>query len=82
MSIAIASPQKSTDPPVQVWAIAGAVGIGKTGWIYQQIEQISAPVVYFCPSAGNVPIDPTCLIAEFPHVQIFADGQELELIEK
>ena len=82
MSIATASPQKSADPPVQVWAIAGAVGIGKTGWIYQQIEQISAPVVYFCPSAGNVPIDPTCLIAESPHVQIFADGQELELIEK
>ena len=82
MSMPVVKALTQKDPPVQVWAIAGAVGIGKTGWIYQQIEQISAPVVYFCPSAGNVPIDPTCLIAEFPHVQIFADGQELELIEK
>ncbi|MFM7602282.1 MAG: GTP-binding protein [Pseudanabaena sp.] len=82
MSIATSTPQISDDPPAQVLAIAGSAGIGKTGWIFQQIEQISAPVVYFCPSAGNVPIDPTCLAAEFPNVQIFADGQELELIEQ
>jgi hypothetical protein len=44
MSIATALQPKSGDPPVQVWAIAGAVGIGKTGWILQQIEQISAPI--------------------------------------
>jgi len=82
MSMSVVTETSQKDLPVQVWAIAGAVGIGKTGWILQQIEQISAPVVYFCPSAGNVPIDLTCLTAEFPHLQIFCDGQELELIEK
>lgn len=82
MSIATASPQKSADPPAQVLAIAGATGIGKTTWIQQQISQISEPVVYFYPNVGNVPIDLTCIKAEFPHVHIFTDGQELELIEK
>lgn len=43
MSVVTETSQK--DPPTQVWAIAGAVGIGKTGWIYQQIEQISAPEI-------------------------------------
>ena len=82
MSIATASPQKSADPPVQVLAIAGATGIGKTTWIQQQIAQITKQVIYFCPNIGNVPIDSTCLKAEFPNLQILTDGQELELIEQ
>lgn len=82
MSMSAVTTSTQKDPPVQIWAIAGAVGIGKTGWIFQQIEQISSPVVYFCPNASNVPIDANCLLAEFPHVHIFTDGQELELIEK
>lgn len=82
MSTATASSQRFADPPTQVFAIAGATGIGKTVWIQQQIAQISAPVVYFCPNVGNVPIDSTCLRAEFPDLQIFTDGQELELIEQ
>jgi hypothetical protein len=81
MSIAPESIQKSADLP-KVFAIAGVTGIGKTDWIRQQIAQISAPIVYFCPSVGNVPIDLTCMKAEFPDVQIFTDGQELELMEK
>jgi len=77
MSMSVVTETSQKDAPTQVWAIAGAVGIGKTGWILQQIEQISAPIVYFCPRADHVPIDPTCLIAEFPHVHYFTDGQEL-----
>lgn len=82
MSIVTTSLQESADSPVQVLAIAGAIGIGKTAWIQQQIAQISEPVIYLCPNVGNVPIDPTCLKAEFPDLQILTDGQELELIEK
>jgi hypothetical protein len=75
------SNQKSVELP-KVFAIAGATGIGKTAWIRQQIAKISEPVVYFCPNAGNVPIDPTCIKAEFPDLHILSDGQELELIRQ
>jgi len=34
MSIATASPQKSADPPVQVWAIAVSKGIAKSCEIF------------------------------------------------
>ena len=73
-------------PVSQIIAVAGAPGIGKTTWIKQQIAQGNAqsplPVVFFCPGAGTVPIDLTCMAAEFPSIQILLEGQELQLIEQ
>ncbi len=70
----------------QIIAVAGAPGSGKTTWIKQQIAQgnvqVLAPIVFFYPGAGAVPIDLTCMAAEFPHIQILQEGQELQLIEQ
>jgi G3E family GTPase len=73
-------------PVSQIVAVAGAPGSGKTTWIKQQIAQGNAqglvPAVFFCPGAGTVPIDLTCMATEFPHIQILLEGQELQLIEQ
>ncbi|MTJ08625.1 MULTISPECIES: GTP-binding protein [unclassified Anabaena] len=62
--------------------IAGLSGAGKTTWICQQIRDIvsAEKVIYFCPGTGNVPIDQTRIATEFPELNIFGDGQEIEFL--
>lgn len=57
-------------------AVAGPAGIGKTTWIRQQIATESLPALYFSPGTGSVPIDQTCISAEFPQVKILSDTQK------
>ncbi|MBW4550177.1 MAG: hypothetical protein KME35_03560 [Aphanocapsa sp. GSE-SYN-MK-11-07L] len=42
-----------------VIAVAGLAGVGKTTWIQEQLSQATGELFYFCPGAGNVPIDQT-----------------------
>jgi Cobalamin synthesis protein cobW C-terminal domain len=71
-----------------ITVVAGLAGAGKTTWICQEIaNKIATPnfppnVLYFSPGTGNLPIDQTCLSAEFPQVQVFFDGQEVEFIKQ
>ncbi|BAZ38544.1 hypothetical protein NIES4101_44830 [Calothrix sp. NIES-4101] len=66
--------------------VAGDAGCGKTTWISQQISTITAKeiknILYFCPGTGNLPIDQIRLIADFPQIEVFKDGQEIEFIQK
>lgn len=68
-----------------VTLVAGYSGVGKTTWIQQQINQInsdSAKVLYFSPGVGNTPIDHKRLESEYPFLQAFTDGQELEFLQQ
>jgi hypothetical protein len=58
-------------------AVAGLLGSGKTHWIAQQIAAATQSVLYYCPGAGAVPIDAHWIAAQFPHVQVIEDGQEM-----
>ncbi|PAX49103.1 GTP-binding protein [Brunnivagina elsteri] len=70
------------DIPI-ITVVAGLAGCGKTTWISQQISQINAGnILYFSPGTGNLPLDQTRLAADFPHIQVFRDGQEIEFIQQ
>jgi hypothetical protein len=60
-----------------VIAVAGPAGVGKTTWLRQQFLQ-ERPL-YFCPGVQPVPIDLTCVKAEFPAVEVLTNGQESQL---
>ncbi|MEG4862904.1 MULTISPECIES: GTP-binding protein [unclassified Microcoleus] len=62
-----------------ITAVAGPPGSGKTTWIRQQLAAQTPPLLYFCPGSGNVPIDQTCIAAEFGQITTLTDGQESEL---
>ena len=59
-----------------ITAVAGPPGSGKTTWIRQQLAAETAPILYFSPRTGNVPIDQTCIAAEFPQIKTLTDGEE------
>ncbi|CAD5969889.1 GTP-binding protein [Planktothrix agardhii] len=59
-----------------IMAVAGRAGVGKTTWIRQQIATESLPVLYFSPGTGSVPIDQTCISAEFPQVKTLNDAKK------
>lgn len=58
-----------------ITAVAGPPGSGKTTWIRQQLATETGPLLYFSPGTGNVPIDPTCIAAGFPHIATLTDGE-------
>jgi hypothetical protein len=60
-----------------VIAIAGAAGVGKTTWVRQQLSQATGDRFYFCPGVGNVPIDLTQIMSEFPTIQVLTEQQEV-----
>ncbi len=63
-------------------AVAGSLGAGKSQWICQQIAQIdNQPLGYFSPQTDSVPIDTIFLQSEYPQLQIYQTGQEVELIK-
>ncbi len=62
--------------------VAGFAGCGKTSWICQQLVARDKNVLYFSPGVGTVPIDKTRLEAEFPHVKVFSDGQQVEFFNQ
>ena len=63
-------------------AVAGSLGAGKSQWIRQQIAQIdNQPIGYFSPQTDSVPIDTIFLQSEYPQLQIYQTGQEVELIK-
>lgn len=64
-----------------IMAVAGRAGVGKTTWIRQQIATESLQVLYFSPGTGSVPIDQTCISAEFPQVKTLSDTQQSLLTE-
>lgn len=59
-----------------ITAVAGPPGSGKTTWIRQQLAAETSPALYLYPGTGYVPIDQTCIAAEFPQITTLADGQE------
>ncbi|MDY7022816.1 MAG: GTP-binding protein [Cyanobacteriota bacterium] len=61
-----------------ITAVTGPPGAGKTHWIREQINKTTEPVGYFNPGEDSVVIDGTCLASEFPQVQIFTSGEELQ----
>ncbi|NJL61003.1 MAG: GTP-binding protein [Methylacidiphilales bacterium] len=66
-----------------ITVVAGLAGCGKTTWISQQISHANAGnILYFSPGTGNLPIDQARLAADFPHIQVFKDGQEIEFIQQ
>jgi ABC-type ATPase with predicted acetyltransferase domain len=71
-----------TKPSITV--VAGLSGSGKTNWICQQIRDIKSlqKVIYFSPGTGNIIIDQTCIANEFPGIQVFSDGQEIEFLHQ
>lgn len=67
-----------------ITVVAGSSGSGKTTWVCQQLKDMAAvhQVLYFSPSTGNVFIDQTRIATEFPGIQVFGDGQEVEFINE
>jgi hypothetical protein len=66
-----------------ITVVAGLAGCGKTTWISQQISHTTTEnILYFSPGTGNLPIDQTCLAADFPHIKVFKDGEEIEFIQQ
>ncbi|MEA5575889.1 GTP-binding protein [Anabaena sp. UHCC 0451] len=67
-----------------ITVVAGLSGTGKTTWIRQQIRDIKSleKVIYFSPGTGNVIIDQTCIKTEFPGINCFGDGQEIDFINQ
>ena len=62
-----------------VIAVAGVAGVGKTTWLRQQLAQAAGEMFYFCPGAGEGPIDAPCLKVEFPNLTVLVEGQESQL---
>ncbi|MGM3304581.1 GTP-binding protein [Anabaena sp. WFMT] len=71
-----------TIPSITV--VAGLSGAGKTNWIYQQIRDIKSvdKLIYFSPGSGNVIVDQTRISTDFPGIQVFGDGQEIEFLHQ
>lgn len=69
---------------LSITVVAGLAGCGKTTWICQQMQNLTSnqKIVYFSPGTGKVPIDQTRLAAEFPQIQVFLDGQEVEFMRQ
>jgi ABC-type cobalamin/Fe3+-siderophores transport system ATPase subunit len=65
-----------------ITVVTGPLGVGKTTWIRQHLAGMRAPVLYFNPGAGTVPIDQTYIAIEFPAVQILTEGEESQLLEE
>lgn len=67
-----------------ITVISGTSGSGKTTWLYQQLRDMTAidKVIYFSLGTGNVPIDQTRIASEFPEIQIFGDGQQVEFFQQ
>ncbi|MEA5512925.1 GTP-binding protein [Nodularia sp. UHCC 0506] len=67
-----------------ITVVAGPAGCGKTTWICQQLRSNASAenVIYFSPGTGNVPVDQIRLSAEFPEVNVFSDGQEVEFFNQ
>jgi hypothetical protein len=67
-----------------ITVIAGTSGAGKTTWISQQLKDMTAvdQVIYFSPGTGTVFIDQTRIATEFPDMQVFGDGQEVEFFQQ
>ena len=66
-----------------ITVVAGPSGVGKTTWVCQQIRDIASveKVIYFSPGTG-IPIDQIRIATEFPGVQVFGDGQEVEFLNQ
>jgi G3E family GTPase len=71
-------------PTPIITVVAGSSGAGKTTWICQQIRNSTSveKLIYFSPGTGTVPIDQTRIAAEFPGIQVFGDGQEVEFLNQ
>ncbi len=39
-------------------------------------------IIYFSLGTGTVPIDQTRIATEFPGIQVFSDGQEVEFLQQ
>lgn len=69
-----------------ITVVAGPAGSGKTAWISQQIQDTSSVedkhIIYFSPGTGNISIDKNCMAADFPSIQVFGDGQEMDLLKQ
>lgn len=67
-----------------ITVVAGSSGVGKTTWICQQIQNVTSveKLIYFSPGIGTVPIDQTRIATEFPGIQVFGDGQEIEFLNQ
>lgn len=64
--------------------VAGSSGAGKTTWVCQQMRDIAdvEQIIYFSPGTGTVPIDQSRITTEFPGIQVFSDGQEVEFLNQ
>ncbi|HEY9802942.1 MAG TPA: hypothetical protein V6D25_21445 [Leptolyngbyaceae cyanobacterium] len=67
-----------------ITVIAGTSGSGKTTWVCQQLTNMKVvdKIIYLSLGTGTVPIDQTRIATEFPGLQVFGDGQEVELLEQ
>lgn len=67
-----------------ITVVAGSSGAGKTTWVCQQMRDIAAvdKIIYFSPGTGTVPIDQNRIATEFPGIQVFGDGQEVEFFNQ
>lgn len=66
----------------KITVVAGLAGVGKTDWICKNLTNNNTNILYFSPSTGNVPIDQIRLAADYPHVKVFTDGQEVEFLDE
>lgn len=60
-------------------AVAGPPGVGKTNYIRQQLAAAGSQLQYFSPG-NTMPIDSTCIAAEFPTVQTLREGEDYQLL--
>lgn len=67
-----------------ITVVAGSSGAGKTTWVCQQMRDIAAvdKIIYYSPGTGTVPIDQNRIATEFPGMQVFGDGQEVEFFNQ
>ncbi|WP_353931301.1 GTP-binding protein [Okeanomitos corallinicola TIOX110] len=67
-----------------ITAIAGCSGVGKTTYICEEIRNIKSKekVIYFSPGTGNVTIDQHRIKVEFPEINVFGDGDELNFFHQ
>ena len=60
---------------VELIAVAGPTGSGKTVWISQFLQDRNRPVFYCCPGAGSGSVDPVRIAYRFPWVQLIPEHQ-------
>ncbi len=67
-----------------ITVVAGLSGAGKTTWVCQQMRDIAAvdKIIYYSPGTGTVPIDQNRIAIEFPGIQVFGDGEEVEFFKQ